>query len=197
MVQDRIASVSRSTRETQIEITINLDGSGQSEISTGIGFFDHMLEGFARHGFFDLKLQVRGDLEVDCHHSIEDTGIALGTAIRQALGDKRGIRRYGSCILPMDEVLVLSALDLSGRPYLQFDPVFSAPMVGQMDTEMVREFFYAASYAAMMNLHVKMLTPGNCHHMIEAIFKAFAKALDQAVSYDSRIDGVLSTKGRI
>ncbi len=197
MVQDRIASVSRSTRETQIEITINLDGSGQSEISTGIGFFDHMLEGFARHGFFDLKLQVRGDLEVDCHHSIEDTGIVLGTAIRQALGDKRGIRRYGSCILPMDEVLVLSALDLSGRPYLQFDPVFSAPMVGQMDTEMVREFFYAASYAAMMNLHVKMLTPGNCHHMIEAIFKSFAKALDQAVSYDSRIDGVLSTKGRI
>ena len=180
MAQDRIASVSRKTRETEIEITINLDGSGQSEIDSGIGFFDHMLEGFARHGFFDLKAQVKGDLGVDCHHTIEDTGIVLGRAIRQALGDKRGIRRYGSCILPMDEVLVLSAVDLSGRPYLQFDPVF-----------------YALSYSAMMNLHVKMLTEGNCHHMIEAIFKAFAKALDQAVSFDPRIEDVLSTKGEI
>ncbi len=197
MAQDRITSVSRKTRETEIEITINLDGSGQSEIDSGIGFFDHMLEGFARHGFFDLKAQVKGDLGVDCHHTIEDTGIVLGRAIRQALGDKRGIRRYGSCILPMDEVLVLSAVDLSGRPYLQFDPVFYAPMVGQMDTEMVREFFYALSYSAMMNLHVKMLTEGNCHHMIEAIFKAFAKALDQAASFDPRIEDVLSTKGKI
>lgn len=197
MMQDRIAGLTRETKETRIELTINLDGSGKSEISTGIGFFDHMLEGFARHGFFDMKLMVKGDLAVDCHHTIEDTGIVLGTAIQKAVGDKRGIRRYGSCLLPMDEVLVLSAVDLSGRPYLQFDPVFPAPMVGQMDTEMVREFFYAVSYAAMMNLHVKMLTPGNCHHMIEAIFKAFAKALDQAVSYDPRIEDVLSTKGRI
>ena len=197
MMQDRIAGLTRETKETRIELTINLDGSGKSEISTGIGFFDHMLEGFARHGFFDMKLMVKGDLAVDCHHTIEDTGIVLGTAIQKAVGDKRGIRRYGSCLLPMDEVLVLSAVDLSGRPYLQFDPVFPAPMVGQMDTEMVREFFYAVSYAAMMNLHVKMLTSGNCHHMIEAIFKAFAKALDQAVSYDPRIEDVLSTKGRI
>ena len=137
--------------------------------------FDHMLEGFARHGFFDLDLTVEGDLGVDTHHTIEDTGIVLGTAIRQAAGDKKGIRRYGSCILPMDECLMLCAVDLSGRPYLSYESPFTVPCCGQMDTEMVKEFFYAVSYSAAMNLHLKTLTPGNNHHMMEAMFKPSPK----------------------
>lgn len=194
---DRMAECTRKTNETDIALSLNLDGSGISEVHTGIGFFDHMLEGFARHGFFDLNVGVEGDLVVDCHHTIEDTGIILGTAIREALGDKTGIRRFGSCILPMDETLVLCAVDLSGRPYLVFDGEFTTDRVGYMDTEMVREFFYAVSYAAAMNLHIRVLSGGNNHHMIEAMFKAFARALDEAVAADPRVTGVLSSKGSL
>lgn len=194
---DRTASVTRKTAETDICLTLALDGTGKSSIQTGIGFFDHMLDGFTRHGLFDLTVKADGDIDVDCHHTIEDTGIVLGEAIRQAVGDKKGIRRFGSVILPMDETLVLCAIDLSGRPYLGFDAEFTVPSVGGMDTEMVREFFYAISYSCGMNLHFKMLTPGNNHHMIEAMFKAFAKALDAAVSVDPRITDVLSTKGSL
>ncbi len=194
---ERIAEVERYTKETSIEILLNLDGSGNAQIETGVGFFDHMLEGFARHGLFDLTVRVDGDLQVDDHHTIEDTGIVLGQAIAKAVGEKNGIRRYGSCILPMDEVLALCAIDLCGRPYLQYDAEFQADRMGEMSTQMVKEFFYALSYSAMMNLHLKILTPGNDHHMAEAMFKAFAKALDQAVSFDPRITGVLSTKGTI
>ena len=197
MAEKRISQVQRKTNETDIALSLNLDGNGKQNISTGIGFFDHMLSGFTRHGFFDLDLQVKGDLEVDCHHTIEDTGIVLGNAIRKALGDKKGIKRFGSMILPMDETLVLCAIDLSGRPYFAFDADFTTDRVGDMDTEMVREFFYAVSYAAAMNLHIKVLTPGNNHHMMEAMFKAFAKALDMAVGMDSRITDVLSTKGSL
>ncbi|MCI9141501.1 MAG: imidazoleglycerol-phosphate dehydratase HisB [Lachnospiraceae bacterium] len=193
----RTATVDRTTKETDISVTLNLDGTGVSEISTGIGFFDHMLEGFSRHGFFDLKCQVKGDLHVDGHHTVEDTGIVLGQALAKALGDKKGIRRYGYFILPMDDALALCAIDLSGRPFLQFDCDFPAERVGEMDTELVREFFYAVSYSAGMNLHIRMLSGYNAHHMTEAIFKAFAKALDQAVETDSRIGGVLSTKGML
>ncbi|MDD6446241.1 MAG: imidazoleglycerol-phosphate dehydratase HisB [Lachnospiraceae bacterium] len=194
---DRIITTTRKTKETDITVTLNLDGSGKAEIRTGIGFFDHMLEGFSRHGFFDLNLTCNGDLQVDSHHTIEDCGIVLGDAIRQALGNKEGIRRFGSCILPMDETLVLCAIDLSGRPYLMFDGEFTAERLGTLDTEMVREFFYAVSYSAGMNLHIKVLNSGNNHHMIEAMFKAFARALDEAVSIDSRIQGILSTKGSL
>ena len=193
----RTATVNRNTKETKIEVSIDLDGSGKSDLQTKIGFFDHMLDGFARHGLFDLKVRCDGDIDVDCHHSIEDTGIVLGTAIKEAVGDKKGIRRFGSCILPMDETLVLCAVDLSGRPYLQFDAEFTADRVGDMDTEMVKEFFYAISYSAGMNLHIKVLTPGNNHHMAEAMFKAFARALDEAVSRDPRVQGILSTKGSL
>ena len=193
----RTATITRTTKETDIAMTLSLDGSGKSKISTGIGFFDHMLDGFTRHGLFDMKLSVKGDLYVDSHHTIEDTGIVLGNAIREAVGDKKGINRYGHFILPMDECLVVCAVDLCGRPYLSFDDVFTVPKCGDMDTEMVREFFYAVSYAAAMNLHIKVLTPGNNHHMMEAMFKAFAKALDMAVGMDSRITDVLSTKGSL
>ena len=193
----RTASITRKTSETDINVALCLDGSGKADIDTGIGFFDHMLKSFAKHGFFDLTLKVKGDLYVDCHHTIEDCGIVLGNAIAQAVGDKKGIKRFGSFILPMDEVLVLCAIDLSGRPYLQFDGEFTCERVGDMDTEMVREFFYAVSYSAAMNLHIKVLTPGNNHHMIEAMFKAFAKALDDACTYDSRIKDVMSTKGSL
>ncbi len=194
---ERTAAVTRTTKETDIAVTLNLDGSGKAEISTGIGFFDHMLNGFARHGLFDLNCQVKGDLEVDCHHTIEDTGIVLGQAIREAVGDKKGIVRYGTCILPMDESLVLCSLDLSGRPYYVSDVEFPTERVGEMDTQMVKEFFYAVSYSAAMNLHFKMLSGGNSHHMIEGMFKAFAKALDMAAAHDPRITDVLSTKGSL
>lgn len=193
----RTADYVRKTKETDISLHLNLDGTGSSFIHTGIGFFDHMLDGFARHGLFDLKVNVAGDLAVDCHHTIEDTGIVLGNAIKEAVGDKKGIRRYGSCILPMDETLVLCAVDLSGRPYLVFDGEFTTDRVGYMDTEMVKEFFYAISYTAGMNLHIRVLSGGNNHHMIEAMFKAFAKALDQATVIDPRITDILSTKGSL
>jgi len=193
----RTAEVIRNTKETRIRVELNLDGVGNAQIHTGIGFFDHMLDGFARHGLFDLTVEVDGDLQVDCHHTIEDTGIVLGGAIRQAVGDKKGIRRYGEKTLPMDEVLVLCALDLCGRPYFCSDANFPTERIGEMDTEMVREFFYAVSYSAAMNLHFCMLRAGNSHHMAEAMFKAFAKALDEATGYDPRITDVLSTKGTL
>lgn len=193
----RQASVERMTKETEIKMNLNLDGKGYSDIETGVGFFDHMLDGFTRHGFFDLCLRVSGDLRVDDHHTVEDTGIVLGTAIKEAIGDKKGIRRYGSCILPMDESLVLCAVDLSGRPYFSWDAEFPTEKIGDLSTEMIKEFFYAVSYTSGMNLHIKVLSGGNSHHIAEAMFKSFAKALDQAVSFDARITDVLSTKGSL
>lgn len=197
MEQRRIAEYTRKTKETDIYLSFDLDGRGDAKVDTGIGFFDHMLDGFARHGLFDLNVKVTGDLVVDCHHTIEDTGIVLGNAIKKAVGDKKGIKRFGSCMLPMDETLVLCAVDLSGRPYLSFDAEFTTDRVGYMDTEMVKEFFYAISYSAGMNLHLKVITGGNNHHMIEAMFKTFAKALDEATIIDPRITDILSTKGSL
>ena len=196
-VQNRTAALTRTTKETDISLTLSLDGSGQARIDTGIGFFDHMLHGFARHGLFDLTVEVQGDLEVDTHHTIEDTGIVLGNAIRQAIGDKAGIARYGFRILPMDEALILCALDLCGRPYLVYDLKLDREKVGDLETEMVREFFYAISYGAAMNLHIKQMEGTNNHHIIEGAFKAFGKALDEATRKDERISGVLSTKGSL
>jgi imidazoleglycerol-phosphate dehydratase len=196
-MEERKASIERITKETKIQLSINLDGSGKADIDTGIGFFDHMLNSFARHGFFDLTCKVEGDLYVDCHHTIEDVGIVLGQAIQKALGEKKSIKRYGSFILPMDETLLLCSMDLSGRPYFYFDIPFTVDKVGGYDTEMVREFFYAISYSCGMNLHFKWFHGTNNHHLIEAAYKAFAKALDQAVSIDERISGVLSTKGSL
>ena len=193
----RTSNVTRTTKETDISMILNLDGEGISHIDTGIGFFNHMLEGFSKHGFFNLDVTIKGDLDVDGHHTVEDAGIVLGTAIKEAVGDKKGIKRYGYFILPMDDALALCAVDLCGRPYLQFDCTFPNYMVGGFDTSLVREFFYAVSYSAGMNIHIKMLNGENSHHMIEAIFKAFAKALDDAVSYDPRIKDVLSTKGAL
>ena len=193
----RQAHIERNTKETQISLTLNLDGNGAADVSTGIGFFDHMLINFARHGLLDLTLSVKGDLQVDTHHTIEDTGIVLGKAIKEAAGDKKGIVRYGSVILPMDESLLLCALDLCGRPYLVYDLSLDREFVGDLETEMIREFFYAVSYGAEMNLHVKQLSGTNNHHIIEGAFKAFAKALDAAVQVDPRIQGVLSTKGSL
>ena len=194
---NREATVERNTKETQIQLTYRVDGTGKADIQSGVGFFDHMLDGFTRHGLFDLWLRVNGDLQVDDHHTIEDTGIVLGTAIKEAIGDKKGICRYGSCILPMDETLVLCAVDLSGRPYFVFDGAFSGDKMGDLSTQMVREFFYAISYTAGMNLHLKVLSGGNDHHVAEAMFKSFAKALDQATMFDPRITDVLSTKGTL
>ena len=196
-MEKRIGTCTRKTKETDIALTINLDGQGDNQIDTGIPFFDHMLDGFARHGLFDLSVKVSGDLEVDSHHTVEDTGIVLGQALQNALGTKAGIKRYGYFILPMDETLALSAVDLSGRPYLKYDADFTVPQLGTLDTEMIREFFYAVSYSGAMNLHLKILEPGNNHHMSEALFKAFGKALDMAVSAEPRIKDVWSTKGAL
>ena len=193
----RNASITRKTKETDIKTRFSIDGTGKSDISTGIGFFDHMLDSFARHGLFDLTVSVKGDLHVDSHHTVEDTGIVLGQAIKEAAGRKEGIKRFGECMLPMDEALVLCALDLSGRPYLMYNINLTVPWVGDFDTEMLHEFFYAISYSAGINLHLKMLDGVNNHHIIEAAFKAFAKALDMALGYDKRITGVLSTKGSL
>lgn len=193
----REASVQRITGETDIKMTLRIDGTGETKIDTGIGFFDHMLTSFAKHGLFDLKLAVIGDLFVDCHHTIEDVGIVLGQAIKEALEEKKSIKRYGSSLLPMDETLIMCAIDLSGRPYLVFDGKFSSDSVGYMDTQMVREFFYAVTYSAGMNLHIKQISGDNDHHIIEGMFKAFAKALDEATTVDSRIKEVLSTKGTL
>ena len=193
----RSATVTRKTKETDIQIIFNIDGTGKGEISTGIGFFDHMLEGFTRHGFFDLKCKVEGDLYVDGHHTVEDTGIVLGQAIKEALDDKKGIKRFGQFLLPMDDVLVLCAIDLSGRPYYQSNVSFTTPSIGGLDTELIREFFYAVSYSAGMNLHFQLLAGENNHHIAEAMFKAFAKVLDEATTKDPRITDVLSTKGSL
>ena len=193
----REATIQRKTKETDISCKLVIDGTGKGSIDTGIGFFDHMLEGFSRHGLFDLDLTVKGDLKVDGHHSVEDTGIVLGQAISDAVGDKKQMKRFGSCILPMDDALVLCAIDLGGRPYLNFQADFPMEKVGDLDTELVREFFYAISYKAGMNIHLKVLDGFNTHHIIEAMFKAFARALDEATSVDSRILDVLSTKGTL
>ena len=196
-MKKRIAKIERKTKETDIKLTINLDGDGKTDIQTGVGFFDHMLDGFARHGLFDLELSVKGDLNVDCHHTIEDTGIVLGKAIAEALGEKKGIKRYGSFMLPMDETLALCAIDLSGRPYLNFQADFTVEKLEEFDTEMFREFFYAVSYSAGMNLHLKIMDGGNNHHMAEALFKAFGKALDMATMEEPRMKNVWSTKGSL
>ena len=194
---ERTASVKRTTKETDIDLSIKIDGTGTTKVDTGIGFFDHMLTGFGKHGFFDLDVTVKGDLEVDGHHTVEDTGIVLGNAIKEAIGDKVGIKRFGYFILPMDDALVLCSLDLSGRPYFNFDFTFPTQMVGDFETELVREFFYAVSYSAGMNLHIKVLDGLNSHHIAEAMFKAFGKALDEACTKDERITSVLSTKGSL
>lgn len=194
---NRTASCTRTTKETDIDLTLNLDGTGKTQIDTGVGFFDHMLDGFARHGLFDLTVKVIGDLNVDCHHTIEDTGIVLGQAILAAIGDKAGIRRYGHFMLPMDETLALCAVDLSGRPYLRFQSEFTAERIGDMDTEMIKEFFYAVSYSAMMNIHLRILDGENSHHMAETLFKSFGKALDMATLPEPRIQEAWTTKGSL
>ena len=196
-MEARIVTCVRNTKETEITVTLNLDGTGKTQIQTGVGFFDHMLDGFARHGLFDLEVSVKGDLNVDCHHTIEDTGIVLGQAIAKALGEKKGIKRYGSFLLPMDETLALCAIDLSGRPYLNFNADFTVEKLGDFDTEMFKEFFYAVSYSAAMNLHLKIMDDGNNHHMAEALFKAFGKALDMATMEEPRMKDVWSTKGSL
>ena len=193
----RTAEIRRTTKETDVYVKLNLDGSGKTDIDTGIGFFDHMLDAVGRHGLFDLTVKVKGDLKVDTHHTVEDTGIVLGQAIAEAVGDKKGIRRYGFSILPMDEVLSLASIDLCGRAYYSSDMTFTVPSIGELETETIREFFLALANNASMNLHIKMLESGNNHHMAEVAFKAFAKALDQATSYDERITDVLSTKGSL
>ena len=196
-MQARQATIHRKTSETDIELFLCLDGEGNAQVDTGIGFFDHMLKSFAKHGMFDLNLKVTGDLIVDCHHTIEDVGIVLGEAVKKALGDKKSIRRYGDIILPMDETLIMCAIDLSGRPYLGFESTFTADSVGYFDTQMVKEFFYAISYSAGMNLHIRKIAGENDHHIIEGMFKAFAKALDEATVKDTRIKTILSTKGSL
>ena len=194
---EREVTLRRPTKETDISLSLKLDGTGKNEIDTGIGFFDHMLDGFARHGLFDLSVTVKGDLLVDCHHTVEDTGIVLGQAILQAVGDKTGIKRYGHFILPMDETLALCAIDLSGRPYLKYDAEFTAERLGTMDTEMLREFFYAVAYGGMMNLHLRIMEGENNHHKAEALFKSFGKALDMATQEEPRIKEAWTTKGTL
>ncbi|MCH5252326.1 MAG: imidazoleglycerol-phosphate dehydratase HisB [Lachnospiraceae bacterium] len=191
----RYARCERDTRETEIVVELNLDGTGEYDIDTGIGFFDHMLEGFARHGLFDLAVSVHGDTHVDAHHTVEDTGIVIGQAFEQALGEKGGIARFGHFVLPMDDALVLCALDFSGRPYFAFEADLKAEKLGTMETEVVKEFFMGLANGARMNLHIRQLAGENTHHIVEAMFKAVAKSMDMASQEDSRIDGVLSTKG--
>ena len=191
----RESALTRKTRETDVEIALNVDGTGKSSIATGIGFMDHMLELFARHGKFDLKAEVRGDLHVDAHHTMEDMGLVLGEAFARALGDKKGIRRYGSFLLPMDETLVMVALDLSGRPFLVYDLVPPVEKVGTLDTALFHEFFQAFCVKGGINLHIRLLTGGEVHHIFEAVFKGLARALEQAASFDPREKGIPSTKG--
>ena len=193
----RIAEFERKTKETDISVRINIDGTGQSSISTEIPFMDHMLGLFAKHGFFDLDIKAKGDIEIDYHHTMEDLGITLGEALSKALGNKEGIRRYGHAILPMDEALALTALDLSGRPYLVYDLIPPENRIKDIDTALFKEFFRALSVKAGINLHIQLLKGEETHHVFEAVFKSFAKALEQAVSHDSRIKGVLSTKGSL
>jgi imidazoleglycerol-phosphate dehydratase len=193
----RKASLKRKTYQTDISMELNIDGEGKSSISTGIGFFDHMLNLFARHGLMDLTVEAKGDLEVDAHHTVEDVGIVLGQLIKEALGDKKSIKRYGTSYVPMDESLVLVSLDLSGRPFLVFDVNFTCEMTGTMETELFEEFFRAVSHNAGMTLHIKLLHGSNSHHIAEAVFKAFGRALDEATKIDERIKGIMSTKGTL
>lgn len=193
----RTATIDRKTTETQIQLELNLDGSGNADIETGVGFFDHMLTLFAKHGAFDLKIRAQGDLQVDAHHTVEDVGICLGQAIRQALGDKAGIRRYGHFTLPMEETLVTVALDLSGRYYLVFQAPIPAAKIGDFDSELVEDFWQAVAANALCNLHVVLHHGRNSHHIAEGIFKASARALRMAVEHDPRMTGVPSTKGTL
>lgn len=193
----RKSTLSRKTKETDIELSLSIDGSGIGKIETGIGFFDHMLELFAKHGLFDLDIKASGDLNVDGHHTVEDIGIVLGSAIKDALKDKKGIKRYGFFILPMDESRSQVSLDLGGRAFLSFNASFNNEKTGEFDVELIEEFFRAVSTNAEMTLHIEVQEGANNHHIIESIFKAFAKALDIATTLDSRIEGVMSTKGTI
>ena len=195
-MMERTANIKRDTKETRIALTLSLDGTGSADIDTGIGFFDHMLDGFARHGFFDLSVKVDGDLFVDGHHTVEDTGIVLGQRSLRQSETKKELKRYGYFLLPMDDALVACAVDLCGRPYFNFDYEFNVPMIGGLDTQLIREFFYAVSYSAGMNLHIKVLDGINGHHVAEAMFKAFSKALDMAVSNEPRLDGRAFHKGK-
>lgn len=193
----RTGFVKRETAETSIEVSINLDGTGKSQVDTGIGFFDHMLALFSRHGLFDVNISAKGDLQVDAHHTVEDTGIVLGKAVAEALSDKKSITRYGDALVPMDEALALAVVDISGRPFLVYDVNISSPKTGDFDSELAKEFFRALAFNAGITLHLKLLYGTNTHHIIEAVFKAFARALAKAVRKDERIDGVMSTKGII
>ena len=194
----RQATIERNTAETKISVTVDLDGSGNYDNRTGVGFFDHMLDQLARHALIDLTVRAEGDLHIDDHHTVEDVGIALGRALTQALGDKRGIRRYGACLLPMDDTLVRAALDLSGRPYLVWKVAFTAPRIGTFDTELVQEFFNALAMQGGITLHVEKLDGINSHHIAEAAFKAVARALREALETDPRkADEVPSTKGQL
>lgn len=193
----RTATVERVTGETAVTVSLNLDGSGQTQVATGIGFFDHMLILLGKHGLFDLAIEAKGDLFVDGHHTVEDTGIVLGQALAKTLGDKSGIKRYGTAYVPMDEALASVSLDISGRPYLVFDAVLPGERVGQFDSELAEEFFRALSIHAGLTLHVRLLSGKNTHHIIEAMFKALGRALNDATRQDDRIKGVMSTKGML
>jgi len=193
----RTATVTRNTRETQITLTIDLDGTGKTDLHTGIGFFDHMLDGFARHGLFDLSVTCHGDLDVDCHHTIEDIGIALGTALKEALGDKAGITRFADAAIAMDETLVMAAVDISGRGQAYCELPVPTERVGSFDTELAVEFFYAFARDAKLTLHVRELAGGNSHHIIEAAFKAVGRTMRQACELDPRVQGIPSTKGSL
>jgi len=193
----RTATIKRQTAETDISAKLDIDGTGKSEIVTGIGFFDHMLILLTKHGFFDLQLNTDGDLAVDGHHTVEDTGIVLGQALTKALGDKNGIKRYGTAYVPMDEALAMVSLDISGRPFLIFDAVIPAERIGNFDTELTEEFLRALAVHAGLTLHVRVLSGKNSHHIVEAIFKALGRALDEATAKDNRIVGVMSTKGML
>ena len=193
----RTATVTRGTAETDIRVTLNLDGRGRYEIETGVPFLNHMLEIFARHGFFDLTVRATGDLEVDYHHTVEDVGLALGQAFREALGDKAGIRRFGEAAVPLDEALVTSVVDLSGRPFFVYDVKIEQAKIGSFDVELVHDFLLALTNQAAMNLHVRMASGRNPHHIVEATFKSLARAMDLATQRDPRLSGVLSTKGTL
>ncbi len=193
----RKASVERITKETQIKLTLDVDGRGDANVCTSVPFLDHMLNLFARHGLFDLKVEATGDIDIDFHHTVEDIGIVLGDAFRQALGDKKGIRRYGSATVPMDETLANATVDLSGRPYLVYQVNLPKVKIGEFDVELVREFFAAFVNNSALNLHLCLVYGDNVHHMVEACFKAFARAMDEATRLDERIEGVMSTKGKL
>jgi imidazoleglycerol-phosphate dehydratase len=194
---DRIAEIKRTTKETDISLELNIDGTGISHIDTGIGFFDHMLTLFSRHGFLDMKLKATGDIEVDYHHTVEDVGICLGQAVAKACGDKTGIRRFGNCTIPMGESLATVVIDLCDRPFLVFNVALGKAKVGTFDTELLEEFLHAFTNNSGATLHVNLAYGSNTHHIIEAIFKALGRALDQATTKDERIQGVLSTKGKL